>query len=412
MSDHEPVEASDPAQIQDPVGSVGGDEVQVRTGLENLVTETLYPVCIGLGATIGTFALAQWLLLPAAAATQTSLLAAATAAACLGVAVLARRGAIPQHASHPVAAVIAFLICANSLYRLYFLSDPQQTTWLILLIVGAACLFVSVKWLLAVVAVVHLGWWSIALAVTPERAWQHFGISLIAATIFAIVVQLGRVRILRRIQEMRLREQRLEEELRRAMLVAQRGKDLFQELSMTDALTGLFNRRSIVDLLEREVVRSAREGKTLAIVMVDIDRLKPVNDTHGHLAGDAALQEVAWRIRHTVRSYDLVGRYAGGEFLVVLPGCDEEQACRVAERIRTRVCDEPINATGHALQMTASLGVAVAHPGSGIELESLVHAADLALYSAKDAGRDRVESAGLVSGRRELTFRQRVLLAS
>ncbi len=129
--------------------------------------------------------MAQWFLLPVAAAMQMSSLAAATAAACFGVAVLARRGAIPPAASHPVGAGIAFLICANSLYRVYFLADPHQTTWLVLLVVGAGCLFVSVNWMLAVVAFAHLGWWSIALAVSPERAWKHFGLSLIAATALA-----------------------------------------------------------------------------------------------------------------------------------------------------------------------------------------------------------------------------------
>jgi diguanylate cyclase (GGDEF)-like protein len=161
-----------------------------------------------------------------------------------------------------------------------------------------------------------------------------------------------------------------------------------------DALTGLQNRRAILDALRRERERSARSGTKVAVMILDADHFKKVNDTYGHLAGDAVLKELATRIQQAVRSYDLTGRYGGEEFLIVLPGCNEEEALICAERVRSFVAAGPILAEGIYLDITVSVGAAILDPLRNTEKEALA-AADIALYQAKQTGRNRVVCGGL-----------------
>ncbi len=154
-----------------------------------------------------------------------------------------------------------------------------------------------------------------------------------------------------------------------------------------DALTGLLNRGAILDILKREVVRAQREGTTVGTVIADLDHFKEVNDTYGHLVGDAVLREAAQRITAAVRTYDAVGRYGGEEFLVVLSGY-EEASDKEAERIRQAVSAEPVSTAEGQIPVTISLGVASS--GQAQDLEAMLRAADAALYQAKRGGRNRV----------------------
>jgi two-component system, cell cycle response regulator len=153
-----------------------------------------------------------------------------------------------------------------------------------------------------------------------------------------------------------------------------------------DVLTGIWNRRAILDLLHREIERAARFHASTGVLMLDLDQFKKINDTYGHLTGDAVLKETAQRITQVVRSYDFVGRYGGEEFLVLLPGCDKEQAEQSGERIRLAVTATPVFAAGSEISVTISIG-ATANIG-GPETEVLA-IADAALYQAKSAGRNR-----------------------
>lgn len=160
--------------------------------------------------------------------------------------------------------------------------------------------------------------------------------------------------------------------------------------AIRDHLTGLWNRRMILDQLGRELHRAAHEKRSLAVVLVDLDHFKAVNDTHGHAAGDTVLREAAARMRVALRDYDFIGRYGGEEFLILLPGCDGESARLVAERVRMRVASSPIGFGASNVSITVSLGVA--WTGTSREAAaSLIDAADAALYRAKALGRDRVE---------------------
>jgi two-component system cell cycle response regulator len=158
------------------------------------------------------------------------------------------------------------------------------------------------------------------------------------------------------------------------------------EMAVTDPLTGLRNRRYVRRHLEG-VLRSGGA----AVLLLDVDRFKSVNDTHGHAAGDVVLREIAERLRTHLRSADVVARYGGEEFMVVVAGAAAEEGRLVAERLRAAVAQDPIAAAGRLLDVTLSIGVA-GGPG-GTAADALVAAADAALYRAKNAGRNRVEVA-------------------
>lgn len=160
--------------------------------------------------------------------------------------------------------------------------------------------------------------------------------------------------------------------------------------SRRDALTGLPNRRAFEEDLAREASRAARAGTPLAVVVLDVDRFKAVNDTHGHAAGDAVLRAVAARAAGAIRAGDLLARVGGEEFGILLPAADLARAVDAAERIRTTLAALPVEAAGIALAITASFGCAALARGE--TPEALVARADARLYEAKGAGRNRVAS--------------------
>jgi len=162
-----------------------------------------------------------------------------------------------------------------------------------------------------------------------------------------------------------------------------------ERLSVTDALTGLYNRRHLMGTLATEVQRSRRLRRPFSVMLADVDHFKQYNDTHGHPAGDAALARIAEILRKTTRGVDCVARYGGEEFFVMLLETTVGTAAIVAERIRARVAIEEFDGG----RITISIGVAEC-PSHGDTPESLVESADAALYEAKDRGRDRVVAAG------------------
>jgi diguanylate cyclase (GGDEF)-like protein len=171
-----------------------------------------------------------------------------------------------------------------------------------------------------------------------------------------------------------------------------RARELLADKAARDSLTSLWNRGAIVEAMANEMARADRDKTPLGIIMADIDFFKRVNDTFGHLAGDAVLREVARRMLAARRPYDLAGRYGGEEFLMVSPGCGLDSAVGVAERIRTAIFAGPVNTADGMIQVTMSLGVTSYQPLSGMTAEDLLRAADEALYRAKDGGRNRVEA--------------------
>jgi len=167
-------------------------------------------------------------------------------------------------------------------------------------------------------------------------------------------------------------------------------RESLRQQSIRDALTGLFNRRFLEESLQRELARVQRSGRSLAAIMIDVDHFKRFNDTFGHDAGDLILREVGALLRRQVRGSDIACRFGGEEFLVLLPETTLETASARAEHLREAVHELQPMQNGRALgTITISLGVAL-FPDHGATPESLVQAADAALYQAKKAGRDRV----------------------
>ena len=160
-------------------------------------------------------------------------------------------------------------------------------------------------------------------------------------------------------------------------------------MSITDELTGLRNRRYIMERLEEEFQRARRSGRPLSLIMLDIDHFKQVNDTHGHLFGDIVLRVVSMRIKSNLRRHDLVGRVGGEEFLVVSPDSSLDDTIVVAERIRTIVNDEPICDGVRDVSVALSAGVTMMR-GDDTSVDILFSRADAALYKAKEEGRNRV----------------------
>jgi len=163
-------------------------------------------------------------------------------------------------------------------------------------------------------------------------------------------------------------------------------------MAVTDGLTQLANRRSFDRSLERELGRASRTDGRLSIVLLDIDHFKRLNDSHGHVVGDAVLRQVATALKECGREYDTIARYGGEEFAAVLPGCSQGLALQVAERLRAAIEEASTEVT-----VTASAGVAT-YPYDGIDADSLLSAADQALYASKRSGRNRVTSAEQARG--------------
>lgn len=170
-------------------------------------------------------------------------------------------------------------------------------------------------------------------------------------------------------------------------------RDALHEQATHDALTGLLNRGASVQLLMRELARGAREQRSVAIALTDIDHFKRVNDSYGHLAGDAVLQEIAVRMTNCVRSYDTVARYGGEEFLILVPSANEDAAFRQAERMRCAIEASPVHTCAGDIPVTASFGVASCDARGSVDITSLLRLADAALYRAKSLGRNCVERA-------------------
>jgi len=170
-----------------------------------------------------------------------------------------------------------------------------------------------------------------------------------------------------------------------------RTNELLLELSNTDHLTGLFNRRYLMDALEKEFQRNIRKGGNLSLIILDIDHFKTVNDTFGHLQGDVVLNKVALQLQKELRSYDIAARYGGEEFVALLPDAELKEAMFVAERVRQAINGTKFSGVLASLAITVSMGIATLPTPDCTSVDNFIKMADDALYRAKSNGRDRME---------------------
>jgi diguanylate cyclase (GGDEF)-like protein len=169
---------------------------------------------------------------------------------------------------------------------------------------------------------------------------------------------------------------------------AKRQAEAFAQAAVIDPVSGLFNRRHFHERLEEELQRAQRHKTPVALLMIDIDDFKRINDQFGHVAGDTVIKGVSDILRRSVRKFDLCTRFGGEEFAIVMPGSGPENSASIAERIRQRIEQfQPDERELADLHVTASIGLSVSHDMSAREL---IDRADQALYSAKRAGKNRV----------------------
>jgi diguanylate cyclase (GGDEF)-like protein len=160
------------------------------------------------------------------------------------------------------------------------------------------------------------------------------------------------------------------------------------ELATHDGLTGLLNRMAILQILKEEIERSKRDGHPLAVVMLDIDKFKSINDTYGHQAGDEVLIEVAQRLQKNIRAYDKFGRYGGDELLAVLPNCTKLNLQRIAMRLHGSISEKKIKTKKGSLDVTISIGGVSSQTMTKLDSSAIIRLSDEALYTAKEKGRN------------------------
>ncbi len=226
---------------------------------------------------------------------------------------------------------------------------------------------------------------AVAVAVSARFDGSPYSILDTAYAAMVAIVLLGSLALNLRIQQIRARLQHQRQELSRALA-------LNRELATRDELTGLLNRRQMLELMQLEQRRADRSGRNLVLALLDIDHFKHINDTHGHAAGDRALQAFAATVRASVRNTDVLARWGGEEFVLMLSDTQTDDAADLLERVRCAVAAQALPQGDGTICFTVSAGLAAYTHGETIE-QTLEHA-DRALYAAKHNGRDRVVVAG------------------
>jgi diguanylate cyclase (GGDEF)-like protein len=188
----------------------------------------------------------------------------------------------------------------------------------------------------------------------------------------------------------RLRAAKRVLDLESQLLAAQ---EALRDEALHDSLTGLWNRTAIIDILQKELSRSARDGSCVGVILADIDHFKKINDTCGHKAGDTVLCHATEVMQASLRNYDSIGRYGGEEFLIVMPGCDLDAAAARAEAIRAKLAGSAIPMKRDKVSLSVCMGVTTSHEHVVPDIDTLIQAADVAMYQAKRAGRNRIKTA-------------------
>jgi diguanylate cyclase (GGDEF)-like protein len=300
-----------------------------------------------------------------------------------GILLLSVEYGLSRTRHYPLAALLAVGTVLSATFVTVIINpqDLRSTSFLILGgLIGS--LFLSVRTTAIVFLVTFIG-----LLLLPTFASDFSSTNTINALFFILTV--GGLVLMASI----LRQRYLEQIDRQTQQLIESEARL-RELSIRDPLTGLFNRRYLEEALALEMIRAERKQSPIGIIMADIDHFKQINDTYGHAAGDAVLVQIANLLRAHVRSSDVICRYGGEEFILILPAASREITQRRAGQLRESARNLQMQHEGQTLKaITLSLGVAV-FPDHGLTNDAILGAADTALYDAKRDGRDRVVVAG------------------
>lgn len=314
--------------------------------------------------------------------------------------------ALGRRAAHPLEFELRVMVLEAVLFGIW-VAGLGFPVWIgFIMIVGVVLNLVVFRGLPAMFAGVGAvslglvaGWAALGTPVATETGALTTVLSM--TTLFLYVMAVGRdsyaraMRLHRARDEVRASEQALENRLDEIQVLQAQLKDQAER----DPLTGLYNRRYLSDAMAHELARMVRDGKPLSVMLIDIDHFKAINDSHGHPAGDACLVRLSALLREHTRESDIVCRWGGEEFLIVLPTMPTRTAAERAEWYRTAF-ESQVAPWGNAPpRPTLSIGIA-GFPEDGCSADELVAAADAALYRAKTLGRNRVEGAGDAASRR------------
>jgi diguanylate cyclase (GGDEF)-like protein len=246
---------------------------------------------------------------------------------------------------------------------------------------------------------------AVSFGLLPKNFVTEYGIQLGAATemillSFALAYRYARLRgenerlVREHNEQLERHVARRTSELSTALEQLAEANQRLRETNRRDALTGLFNRRHFRDMFERQLHGAVEHRQPLAVLLLDLDHFKDVNDTRGHLAGDECLRWIGRCLRESLEQHGaLLARFGGEEFVAVIPDLDGERAIQVAERLRLRICGEPVRYAGNTIPLSTSIGIYVVRPGEKISADAALQRADDAMYVAKNRGRNCVHAA-------------------
>jgi diguanylate cyclase (GGDEF)-like protein len=398
-------------------------DVALKIALEQIVYNALRSVLIGLTLLYLLLAVSHCLVLPKAMVLPMMTVALTTAAIFGGLYLCFNKFPPALRWTYFIGFTIAFFALSNSLLHLYLSKQPFQTTNLILLLLGASLFILSERWFVLILTVTLIGWISTVwyMEVTAE-IWQHYGFALFMGAILATVVNYVQIRNMGRLERWRLTSEqqtaRLESEvierkaaetklrqnkgeletqvrertaaLEREIVERKSYAAQLEHLVAHDSLTQLPNRNLLKDRLKQAIAHAHRSNGLVAVLFLDLDRFKLVNDSLGHRAGDLLLQEIAKRLTFSVRKEDTVARLGGDEFVMVLQGlAHSEQAALVARKVLEQI-RQPVALDKQEFYVNCSIGISL-FPKDGKNVSALLKHADIALHRVKEQGRNNLQ---------------------
>ncbi|WOJ94439.1 GGDEF domain-containing protein [Congregibacter variabilis] len=347
-------------------------EIETREALRNRVWGSLPPVTIALGVLYVVFTISHSFLLPAEIRLPMVTIAGVTAIVLFCITVAVRRWAALKTLTYPIASLVMIMLSINSAFHVYLTQDMVQTTNVMLVILGAGLFVLSLPWYVLTL-LVTLGSWVLAVAELSDHAlFVHFAFALFSATIASMVFRFVHVRDLLETHRLRLFSEQQRQEM--------------EHLATHDSLTGLANRRKFLESLTLQIAHANRGGHKVAVLYIDLDNFKAMNDTHGHEYGDEVLKVLGDTLRDSIRETDLASRLGGDEFAVLLTGLNEERAAEIVSSKILRQLQRPTTIQGISTVICLSIGTAVLSDEADAP-DELLRMADERMYAHKASTR-------------------------